>query len=319
LKSAMQNIAIDRVIDEHTFQTWTLVVEFFDPNVPLPPHDVVLNCVGDAELDGGVAAFDAVEAVLGRTRVRVINSPSAVRATGRVENAKRLRRITGVATAETALWPRASLLASDSPRALRDGGFGWPLLLRSPGFHNGHNFEMVSTADTLRDAVAHLPGDELLVIQFLDTRGVDGKFRKYRVMFIDGELYPLHLAVSARWKVHYFSADMADSPEHRAEDAAFLGDMKGVLGARVVETLETVRDLLGLDYAGIDFAFDRNGQVVVFEANASMIIAPVAEDPRWAYRRPAVARATAAAQSLLTGAAGRTLNPGTSPAAPRRG
>ena len=41
-------------------------------------------------------------------------------------------------------------------------------------------------------------------------------------MMIDGRLYPLHLAVSRRWKIHFFSADMSDSAEHRAEDRAFL-------------------------------------------------------------------------------------------------
>jgi hypothetical protein len=27
-------------------------------------------------------------------------------------------------------------------------------------------------------------------------------------MIIDGEIYPLHLAVSRHWKVHYFTADL---------------------------------------------------------------------------------------------------------------
>jgi hypothetical protein len=312
LKSALQNIAIDRLVDPRKFQVWTLVVEFFDPKVPLPHHDVVLNCVGDVELDGGVEAVEAVEAILGRTRARVINSPPAIRATGRVDNAGRLSGIDGIATARTSLWSRASLLAPEAPRELRQAGFTWPLLLRSPGFHNGHHFDRVDRAEALRGAVEQLPGNDLLVMQFLDTRGADGKFRKFRVMFIGGELYPLHLAVSARWKVHYYSADMADSPENRAEDAAFLDDMQSVVGARALETLHRLCKVLGLDYGGVDFAVDAKGQIVVFEANATMLIAPVGEDPRWAYRRPAVDRAAAATHRLLG------FTPGTSPADSRR-
>jgi hypothetical protein len=75
--------------------------------------------------------------------------------------------------------------------------------------------------------VSELPGDELLVIQYLDARGADGKSRKYRVMMIDGQIYPLHVAICGDWNIHYFSADMTDFPEHRAEDAAFLRDMPG--------------------------------------------------------------------------------------------
>jgi tetratricopeptide (TPR) repeat protein len=254
LKSALQNISIDRAIDERTFQQWTLMVEFFDPAVPLPPHDVVLNCVGDPDLDRGQEILDAVDAVLAHTRARVVNPPARVRPTGRVSNARRLREVPGVITASTALWSRAALTAKDAADALAKSGLKWPLLLRSPGYQTGHHFEKIDAPDALAAAVAKLPGDELLAIQFIDTRGADDRFRKYRVLFIGDQLYPLHLAVSPGWKVHYFSADMADRPEHRAQDEAFLRDMPRAVGAGVVETLGRIQALLGLDYGGIDFA-----------------------------------------------------------------
>ena len=85
--------------------------------------------------------------------------------------------------------------------------------------------------------VAELPGRELTVIEYLNARGADGKVRKYRVMMIDGQLYPLHVAISSHWKIHYFTADMANSAEHRAEDAEFLENMPAVLGPRAMEAL----------------------------------------------------------------------------------
>ena len=65
------------------------------------------------------------------------------------------------------------------------------------------------------------PASDLLVIEYLDSRGKDGNARKYRVMMIGGQIYPLHLAISGNWKVHYFTSDMADKPDHRREEAAF--------------------------------------------------------------------------------------------------
>ena len=103
------------------------------------------------------------------------------------------------------------------------------------------------------EAVAGLPGAGLTAIQYLDSRGADGKVRKYRVMMIDGRLYPLHLAISSHWKIHYFTAEMAERAEHRAEDAEFLENMPGVLGPRAMAALEQIQAALGLDYAGIDF------------------------------------------------------------------
>jgi hypothetical protein len=119
------------------------------------------------------------------------------------------------------------------------------------------------------------------------------------VMMIDGRLYPAHLAVSNHWKVHYFSADMADNAGHRAEDEAFLQDMPAVLGARAMSALEGIRDRLGLDYAGIDFGLDEEGNVVFFEANASMTIHPPAADERWRFRREPVARILDAARNMF--------------------
>jgi glutathione synthase/RimK-type ligase-like ATP-grasp enzyme len=142
------------------------------------------------------------------------------------------------------------------------------------------------------------------LIRYLDTRAADGKIRKYRVMMIAGRLYPAHLAVSQQWKVHYFSADMADNAAHRAEDEAFLRDMPRALGARAMSALEGIRARLGLDYAGIDFGLDAQGNVLFFEANASMTIHPPAADERWMFRREPVARILDAARNLFVERAG---------------
>ena len=113
----------------------------------------------------------------------------------------------------------------------------FPLLLRTRGFHTGRHFVKVERIEALPETVAALPGADLIVIEYLDSRGVDGKVRKYRVMMIDGKLYPLHVAISSHWKIHYFTAEMAERAEHRAEDAEFLENMPAVLGPRAMAAL----------------------------------------------------------------------------------
>jgi hypothetical protein len=151
----------------------------------------------------------------------------------------------------------------------------------------------------LRDRVRELPGDELYAIEFTDVRGADGLVRKYRVMIVDWELYPLHLAVARHWKVHYATADMTDVDAHRGEDERFLTQMPAVLGERAIAALKSVRDVLDLDYGGIDFAIDSNGDVVVFEANASMLVPVVPDDARFAYRNAPVRRICDAVTAML--------------------
>nr|WP_294546167.1 hypothetical protein [uncultured Rhodopila sp.] len=82
-------------------------------------------------------------------------------------------------------------------------------------------------ARDLDQAAASLPGDNWLAIEDL---GADGAARKYRVMIIDGVLYPLHPAISADWKVHYFATGMEAHAAHREEERRFLDNMPGVPG-----------------------------------------------------------------------------------------
>jgi glutathione synthase/RimK-type ligase-like ATP-grasp enzyme len=287
------NIPTRNLLDDRVFQTTVLVPEFYDCNAPLPPHQVVFNAIGDADL--AASSLAAAQSLVALTRAPVINLPSAVLATGRAGHA-RLSQLPGVVTPATVTLPRESF----SPATVARHGFHFPLLVRTPGFHTGRHFLRVQNAGALAGAVAELPGKELTVIEFLDARGPDGKARKYRVMMIDGQLYPLHVAISSHWKIHYFTAEMADQADHRAEDAAFLENMPGVMGPRAMDALAGIQSTLGLDYAGIDFGLSATGDVLLFEANATMVVNPPEPDQRWAYRRPAVERIFAAVRKMLT-------------------
>ena len=291
------NIPTRNLLDDRVFRTLVVVPEFYDLRVPLPPHQVVFNAIGDADL--AAPALAAAQSLVALTRAPVINLPAAVLATGRADHV-RLARLPGVVMPLTVTLPRELLSAPDAAATVARHGFRFPLLVRTPGFHTGRHFVRVESPESLAGAVSGLPGGELTVIEFLDARGADGKVRKYRVMMIGGRLYPLHVAISSHWKIHYFTAEMADRADHRAEDAEFLEDMPAVLGPRAMEALARIQATLGLDYAGIDFGLSAAGDLLLFEANATMVVNPPEPEERWAYRRPAVERIFAAVRSLLT-------------------
>jgi glutathione synthase/RimK-type ligase-like ATP-grasp enzyme len=291
------NTRIKNFLSDTVFKRYLVATEFYEATTPLPPHQLIVNAIGDADTAG--VALAGAEALIARSTAPVINSSAAVLATGRCAIAERLASVPGVVTAKTLTLPRESLAGADTASLLSSHGFEFPLLVRTPGFHGGENFLRVETDAGLPAALAELPGDELMVMEFLDACGADGKTRKYRVMIIDGALYPLHAAISHDWKIHYFSAEMADNAEHRAEDAAFLADMRGVLGPRAMAALEGIQQTLGLDYGGIDFGLNGDGEVLVFEANATMAVLPPEEDARWDYRHPAVENILRAIRKML--------------------
>jgi glutathione synthase/RimK-type ligase-like ATP-grasp enzyme len=297
MSAGIGNLPWLELIDNRVFAITTLATEFFDPSQPPPPHRLILNAIGDA--DGCSAALRAATTLLAQMTAPVINSPCAVLASGRVANAERFRQLPGVVSPRTVAVAHSLLTGSEGAAELFQRGLSFPLLLRSAGFHMGQHFVRVDAPDGLAAAAAALPGDELLAIQYLDARGTDGKTRKYRVMLIDGQLYPLHLAISDNWKVHYFSAEMSQNPQHQAEEADFLNDMPGVLGEKQLRALRQIARALGLDYAGIDFGLGRDGEILPFEANATMLIQPPGPEPEWDYRRAAIARALAAARKMV--------------------
>lgn len=266
------NVPVKHVLDARMFLWTTLFVESFHDGMPLPRHEVVLNAIGDADVE--TRALAKAGAVVAATDAPVINPPSVIRQTGRVDVARRLRDVEGVVAPNVELVTRAQLLGR-SNRV-------FPLLVRSPGHHSGAHFVRVDEPSQLAAAVAEVPGERLLAISYVDTRDATGIYRKYRAMCVDGRVYPLHVAASTQWKVHHFSADRETALAFPLDDATR-------------EVLERVAAVLQLDYGGIDYALDAQGRVVVFEANATMGVTAAATE------------VIAAAQAMIAARAGRPL------------
>lgn len=278
----------DWLLDQHRFDVTKIFAEYADPGIPLPEFDVLVNAIGDA--DRCQHALHCAERIAERAKRDAINPPHRVRETKRVDVSRRLRAISQLVVPHVANVHRAAL-----PQAR----LTFPLLLRTPGHHTGRHFLMVESEATLPQALASLPGDELLVIDYFDLHGADGYVRKYRVLAIDGRLYPVHAAISRDWKVHYFTADMAASEAHRAEDAQFLAHPQRVIGTQAWKALEEIVHALQLDYVGIDFGIDAAGRPVIFEANAAMSMYPTDPEPMWDYRRTAMDRIRDAFHGML--------------------
>src|ERR1700733_12445712 len=271
------NIPTRLWIDDRRFTIHAIYADYYDPQQPLPPHALIMNAIGDADLCA--LRLGRPEALAARSTAPVINRPARVRGAGRADHARRMSALPDVVAPRIETRSLASLEAG--PEGLSDSGLKFPLLLRSPGFHTGRHFVRVEGREALAGALATLAGEELLAIEDLDARGPDGMARKYRVMFIDGVLYPMHLAMSADWKVHYFTGAMATNVACRQEERRFLEDMPGALGGRAMAALAEIAATLGLEYAGVDFALARDGSVLLFEANATMAVFPPDPDPIW--------------------------------------
>ena len=230
--------------------------------------DVVVNLIADADEGSEVLplALDLVE----RLGLPTVNHPAAVRHTGRESVARRLAGIPLCRIPGTVRLAGPVLAEATRNRCLE--GLTMPLLARPVGNHGGERFEKFFDLDAMLDFVSVSPDVDYYLTEFVDCRSADGFYRKYRLISVAGELLPYHLAIHDDWKVHHFRTDMANQAWMRQEEEAFLIDPSLVLGAPQLACLRAVAAATGLDYGGIDCALDRDGNIVVFESNAVMLV-----------------------------------------------
>ncbi|HUH83224.1 MAG TPA: hypothetical protein VLX85_01365 [Stellaceae bacterium] len=264
--SGYGNVPIDELFPPATTTRVKWFVEYAqaEDGDRLPPFDIVFNAAGDPDMAGPLPP--SVTAFLERAGKPLLNPPEAVARTQRDRLPLLLR---GIANIEVPPVIRAATTQlGDAAFAAR---LAFPLIFRPAGAHGGRGVRLLETPAQL--AMAD-PGeaDACYLTRYRDCRSPDRYFRKYRVIFVDREPYPYHLAISQHWLVHYFSADMLSPSWKRAEEQRFLEDPRAALGRKAMAALDAIGRRLDLDFCGIDFALTEDGSVIVFEANATMLV-----------------------------------------------
>jgi hypothetical protein len=84
-----------------------------------------------------------------------------------------------------------------------------------------------------------------------------------------------------------------------AEEAGFLDDPEAALGARAWAALRAAGRRIDLDYCGMDFTLRPDGTVLVFEANATMLVHPERPGTKLAFKNGAVQRITGAVRAMI--------------------
>ncbi len=236
----------------------------------LPPVDLALNTIADA--DKGRPGLEAAARFLAaRPDLPVINHPEKVLLTSRDSNHRRLSGIEGAIlplTVRVSHGRRPRRLAAD----LEKMGFTYPYILRLAGTQTGISVVPVGSREQAR-RIFRMSAPDLVfhVIAFHDCRDEKGRFRKMRCFFIDGRFFPVACLGSDHWEIH--SGDryriMDTDPELQAQERRWLDDPEGFLGTENMARLHAVRDIVGLDFFGIDFSLSK-GELIIFEVNPAM-------------------------------------------------
>jgi tetratricopeptide (TPR) repeat protein len=235
----------------------------------LPRYDLVFNAIG--EPDVAQPLLSRLETFARRCGRPLLNRPAAVMQTRRDVLPELLADLDDVLSAPCMRIDRPPVSRDELALQIDRGRVGFPLLLRPLAKHGGEGVSLHRSIDTLWPDVQALNAPCYLTM-FRNYRSADGHFRKYRSILIDRKPYPYHLAIGPEWMVHYFSAGMTSQTWKLEEERRFLEDPHGSLGERAMHALEAIGAKLDLDYAGIDYTLLDDGRVLVFEANATMLV-----------------------------------------------
>jgi tetratricopeptide (TPR) repeat protein len=136
-----------------------------------------------------------------------------------------------------------------------------------------------------RTALTNLGAPEIYAVEYVPLQKKSGHFRKIRALLAEDEIVCAVPGFYSTWMVSGARRQATGMAFYRAhpetveESRRIALEPESVLGVDCLRVLEAVRDRMPLDFFGIDFDVDDDGQVVFFEANAAMNLLKHPGDP----------------------------------------
>jgi hypothetical protein len=292
----------------------TLLLLFVDASTEaphdIPDHDVAFIAIGES-MENRPILEKLRHLLAGWKRPILNNAPERIVALTRDAVAATFAGEPTVVAPPTLRVGREALhrlAAGESEGAAGLPSIGFPLIVRPIGSHAGQGAERIDSPDALLAYLAERPEQDFYISAFIDYASPDGLFRKQRIAFIEGKPYASHLAVSEHWMVHYLSARMAEEPERRAAEAAWMESFDADFAIRHAAAFEAINRRIGLDYFGIDCAEMPDGRLLLFEADTAMIVHAMDPEDLFPYKKPAMRKLFAAFQAALQRSAAQPRN-----------
>ena len=282
------NTPIEFLLETSGIELQTLyVVAGVELPAPLPEHDVAIVIASDSE--ECVEALRKIDLVASRWPRPLLNPPRLVRNLDRDKLHRLLRGIDGLDIPATVCVTRAQLAEmARSNTGVSDvaSGSKFPIIVRPRGTHAGVGLAKISAGAMVERYLADRPEQEFFVARFVDYASADGLFRKYRIVFVDGRPYACHMAIADRWDIWYLNAGMAHSADKRLEEESFMRDFDGDFASRHQAALAKIVERVGLDYFTIDCAENKNGELLIFEADNTAVVHNMDSPELFPYKPP---------------------------------
>jgi hypothetical protein len=295
------NTPIEFLLEGSAIELQTLyVVAGIELPVPLPDHDVAILIASDSEECR--EALRKIDRAMPRWPRPLLNPPQLVRNLDRDKLHGLLCGIQGLDIPATACVTRAQLSeVARSNIGLADvaAELQFPIIIRPRGSHAGVGLAKIDNGAMIVRYLADRPEQEFFVSRFVDYAGHDGLFRKYRIALVDGRPYACHMAIADRWDIWYLNAGMAFSQSKRLEEERFMRTFDGDFALRHQGALAALVARIGLDYFTIDCAENKDGELLIFEADNTAVVHNMDSPEVYPYKSPQMRKIFEAFAAML--------------------
>ena len=236
--------------------------------------DIFVNCISDADnmtksLTKAIHYLDA--AAQQRPGIPLFNDPRKIAGTRRDMIYQRFHGLPGIEIPKIFRFQpenRDAVLATAEKE-----GFTYPFIVRRCGAHNGKDMVLLEAPgrESALDCLA-LDGAYFYLTQFRDYKNAAGLYSKARFVIMDGKIYPRHFITARHWKISAGSRNdlMKDSANLRDLEQQSLASLSKIIAPEALDSAQKIYQDAGLDYLGFDCSVRPDGQLLIFEINASM-------------------------------------------------
>jgi hypothetical protein len=266
----------------------------------LPDHDLAMVAV--CETDRNRPLLQHIETLAKLWPRPVLCAPDRIARLSRDGACRLLQTAPGIVMPVTARIDRATLEGIGYREVaiqafVTDGAF--PIIVRPVDSQKGRGLMKLDNPDAILDYLKTWPEHAFYVARYVEYRGPDGQFRKYRILLIDGRPYVCHMAISDGWVVHYMSAGMVESAAKRAEEARFFAGFDEDFARRHRPALLSIAQRLELEYVGIDCGETPEGDLLIFEVDSGMTVHAMDPIDIFPYKQPQMRKVFRAFRQML--------------------
>jgi hypothetical protein len=268
------NTPIEFLLEESGIELMMLyVIPEAELPSPLPEHDIAIVVASDSE--DCHAALRKINAAAPNWPRPLLNPPRLVSSLDRDKLYRLLDGIDGLEIPATLVVTRERLEdVAQSPDELQDIAIdlAFPVIIRPRGSHAGSGLAKIDDAAALKLYLDGREGELFFISRFVDYSSLDGLYRKYRVVFVDGRPYACHMAIADRWDIWYLNAGMSQSAEKRLEEETWMRTFDIAFARRHHGALQALAERVGLEYFTVDCAETGDGSLLIFETDNTAVV-----------------------------------------------